>query len=122
MECHRLKRQNRFADSVHRFDLLLETARGSVGAELTATVYIDRQGRAPRNHSINAADKRCDTITIRSPNTDSVVLAGQTRVGNVDIVIARSEVGAGERSYGDVESASGVAVHRISTTGRVVYA
>src|SRR6266496_499729 len=106
MECHRLKRQNRFADSVHRFDLLLETARGSVGAELTATVYIDRQGRAPRNHSINAIDKRCYAISAANP--DSVVLAGKTSAANVDVIIARSEIGTGERSNCNVKCTGGI--------------
>src|SRR6266576_4723658 len=106
MERHRLKRQNRFTDSVHRLDLLLETALGSIGAELTVTVYIELQVRAPHIYSINAVDKRCYTINRSDP--DSVVLARQTRAANVDIVTARSEIGAGERSHGDVESASDV--------------
>src|SRR5262245_37152063 len=103
MERHRLKRQNRFARALHRFNVLLEPSRRAKGAELTATAYIDRQGRADLTYCVNTIDKRA--YPVGAANTDSIVIAGKTGVADIDIITARSDIGTGGIPYGNVEDA-----------------
>ena len=75
-------------------------------AELAATAYIYLHGWRALIYSVNAIDKRCYAIT--GANPDSVVLAGKTRAANVDVIIARSEIGTGERSNCNVKCTGGI--------------
>src|SRR5438128_999852 len=53
-------------------------------------------------------------------NANAVGLASNTRVADIDIVIACGEINAGLKTHGDVSVTGGVAIECKSTVGRVV--
>ena len=119
MKRHRLERQDSFAGLIHRLNLFLKPARGAGGPELTVGIYDDiyRIGN-PRCHT-NGGDK--GSCLKFAADADSVGLAIDTRVTNIDIVIARGKAAAGASARCRV-IAAGVAKERIKPIGRVVAA
>ena len=97
MKRHRLERQDSFAGLIHRLNLFLKPARGAGGPELTVGIYDDiyRIGN-PRCHT-NGGDK--GSCLKFAADADSVGLAIDTRVTNIDIVIARGKAAAGANAH-----------------------
>ena len=98
-----LRRENfhslpQFLDFAMLFDLFLKPARGAGGPELTVGIYDD---------------------IYRIGNPRCVGLAIDTRVTNIDIVIARGKAAAGANARCRVVAAGGVVQERLITVGRV---
>ena len=86
---------------------------------MTAAAYTNCHTRNRR--PTNASDKRFCLISART-DADSVGLASNTFVADVDIVVAGGEIVTGASAQGDVSVTSGVAIERKSTVGRVFVA
>jgi hypothetical protein len=80
---------NRFAQFVHRFDIVLETLRGGYRAEASVGVY--NNACACNWASIDARNKGSCLGSLRA-DADGVGLGRNTLVTDIDIVTARGEV------------------------------
>ena len=90
-EGHRFERENRFARFVHRFDLVLETRRGSDRAELT--VGIDDYSYASGNGgATNAGDKGARREFLASPMRIVLDSPASATIADIDVVTARGEI------------------------------
>src|SRR4029077_6002773 len=89
-EGHWIKRKDRFACIVHRFDCFLETCRGRCRAQFALAVY--ENWRAIRNSfPHNASDKGGGLGSYRA-DADRAALASNTLVSYIDIVVAGCEI------------------------------
>src|SRR5262249_38682970 len=105
-ECHRFQREDRFARSVHRFDVLLETLRGSGRAE--APVAIDQNGDTTRYGCAIDAGSYGFRLGTFLADADRIGLSGLTFTADVDVVTARGEIDSCRVTQGDIATASGV--------------
>src|SRR5437660_11348525 len=111
-EGHRFQRQDRFACPVHRLDSILIAFRGDDRAD-------DDSYATRHRHSADASDKSSLLYAGRA-DPDFVGFARDTRVPNVDVVLASGEISTGRNTQCDVEAAGSVAKERTITDGNVV--
>ncbi len=111
VKAHRLKRQDRFAGLVHRFNLMLEPPRGTLCAQLPCGIYNDWYGRVHCLNPANVADKTT-VVHVRTCKIPT----------DTDNVIGVSDAGAGIYAQADVEVAARYVAERSSTDRRVVVA
>src|SRR5438128_3162907 len=117
-EGHRFQRQDRFACPVHRLDSMLIAFRGDDRAEFP--VRADDGSYATRHrHSADASDKSSLLYAGRA-DPDFVGFARDTRVPNVDVVLASGEISTGRNTQCDVEAAGSVAKERTITDRNIV--
>src|SRR6266508_5888277 len=126
VERHWLERQDRFADAVHRFNLLLEPARGADRAELAGGIDQYWYGVGIlRLYFANVADKAGVTHvrTCHSEaNTDNVTGVSYSAAScnaRGRVLDAHGVANERTRTDGRVGSAGGVAKERFKTVGRV---
>src|SRR5439155_10346772 len=91
-EGYRLKRENRFARLVHRFDRIFEARRGSHSTEVAARVYDDRYASS-NGDSANPGDEGIGLCS-HLADANCIGLGGYTFIAYVDIVTARGEADA----------------------------
>src|SRR5436190_8057259 len=115
-ECYRLERENRFDCLVHGLDLILETLRRRCNAKLSAAVYKD--SRPGNRCPTDAGDKR-SRLDPLSANADSVGLASDTWIGDINIVITYRQVYASVNTQCNVCVASRIVYERLRTNRRV---
>src|SRR5947208_5565113 len=119
MEGDRLKRKNRFARLVHRFDRVLETLRGRCHAKLTVAIY--NNSRARNGPPANASDE-CRSLRSLLADTNGIGFPGNPSVKNIDVVTARGEISTSVIAQCDVAVAGCVANERSKTSGSVAFA
>src|SRR5215211_1791783 len=122
----RLEREEHFTRLIHRFDLFLESARGSECPDLIVGIDVDHAAIGHRRVNVantgrvtlarNAKDARADTnIAVASSQAEAGITA-QSRVA------VAGRVTESERSNGRVRGAGGVKKERLNTGGRVAVA
>ncbi len=108
MECHWLERQNCFAGSVHRFDLLFVPSRGTYRAELVRRVD---------HHRYGVGVLCCDIANL--PDKAAVAhLSSYASDGNN--AIGRRYASSGTGTQSDVAAPSYVATERTRANRRIV--
>ena len=121
VKSHWPKPQQGFAGVVHRFNLVLEAARGTCRAELA--IGVDYNGNCVRVSCCDppdADDKRTVlSIDVAVADADGAGLASNTSVGDVNIVTARREKQTGVNAQCDVAGPGCVVLERIDAQGRV---
>lgn len=113
---HRLKRQNRFAGVIHRFDVLFEPARGAHRAQLADGVDHHRYGII--HSGCNAANARDKGSCLPNADTNGGIVATLSGVADIDIVIAGRELSTSGSAQCDVAVAGDVP-QRFKTDGRI---
>ena len=96
MEGDRFEREDGLACPVHWLDIILETHRGGrADAQLTSATYVNC--RTCNRNTNNAGDKGGLLGSCRA-DADGVGLGRITLVADIDIVIARGEIGTGSET------------------------
>ena len=119
-ESHRLKCQYGFAHFVHRFDRFLESLGGEYRTKLTAG--IDNHSH-PAGHrgAEDASDKRTGLRPLLA-DADSVCIARNASVADVDVVSASGDILTGLKAHCDVAAARCEPIKRPLTLSGVVAA
>src|SRR5262249_10199922 len=115
----RLQRKNCFADTVHRFDLLLKACRGRGHAKPPVGVYHHcRSSNGCRAGPNEASHERFD-VGSGCAEADDTRVPATTQRANSNVIIARCETAASVAANVDVVT-TGVGPERLMTHGRVV--
>src|SRR5450432_2421616 len=114
----RLECEDRFARFVHWLDVVLKACRGNDRAELPVGVY-DYSDASGYRGPADASDKR-GVLNPLLADTDCLGLARQTRIADIDIVVAWREIATGVIANRDVVIAGGVLLERRSPAGSIL--
>src|SRR5262249_52966034 len=118
-EGHRLKCEDRFARSVHRFYHVLVARRGDDCAKVTMGVHNDPDP-VSNNDPADSSDK-CGILEASRADPNRVRVIFLSPITNVDVV-APLDICASKGTYGNVAVAEIVTVERISPDRRVAVA